>query len=1102
MRLNKSLLTLLLAACAVVPSQANPVKVKMDSNSPTMSLVDKATGTAVETGEPTNREYDFDVAPGRYILTGHGKNDNVTGTIEVEVADSTTLQQITVLTNTIYASNRDENKNPWVYGVDYNIDVKVNSREGREQVVTLGDSNTAGRKSVLALNGNSLYVTFIPSDTHKAEGYVNFYTSRTLTGGINVSGTIPKSDLMTVTVPENAYFELNIKFSHFVDFTRVEPESDAVVNGKRQLQYRLAFNQTYNFRTSIEGGLTRAGVFRMTEKAEDRPDLNFDKSLYEAFKPDGIKHSVKDNGGYETGDIFVNINPRNYLALAQGDSYKLHAMRTWELTDNSTNNYFIEPDFHYTILDQDGKPSTGVVTIDQKVGSAWADLKAVGNGTAIVLVTYDAIGLQQFNNKAWSPYMGGEIWGAIWPENTAAFVVTVGQTASTADPNMLINEKYNEGTKKDAGKYVDTECDVFYYLDSEEGYSYTFKPLNAANVTIAYPAIGEHMTAYSGFGNEGVTQNEDGSYTVLLKEGRQIVRVTDAAGNAVYQVLTAKPCRREISNITRPGSSIMQPGDQIKIQYSGLRHPANKLAGIYNMSAYVTYNGIPNGSSLILGSGQYTFGSAESAQAVTIDIPADYDVTANPELVMNEGVIQVNGYGDPIGNHRYIDPIGGRSPNFTAIAHKTYFGAIPEIRIPISPYKTFSIKVNCNVSDVDELTVTYRGNVLQATDGVYTGSYGDYAVMAKKEGYRCYRHTFSIPENSPENVTFDVKMELAGPACWDGKTVTTPETDANGVYLIGTGAELAGFGQVVATTATAKGTLIADIDLGNFDWTPVGATSSKAFKGEFNGAGHKVNGLYVSAAKTDNQGLFGYAVGTAAAPVVIKGIVIAEGYVEGKSNVGGILGYGGNYVSISECANYAAVNGNNSRIGGIAGGFNAANGSSIVNCYNVGSVNATGNHAGIAGTVAANTVITNCYNIGAIENNGNAGAISGTTGTVKCKATNCYADKEYPAQSAACEIVTPEQIASGELAYKLGDAFGQKIGEDAHPVLGGMKVFYNADKNEYTNDDPSGVDNIAVDGEATVECYYNLRGVASDKPFQGVNFVRYSNGEVRKIIVK
>ena len=29
-------------------------------------------------------------------------------------------------------------------------------------------------------------------------------------------------------------------------------------------------------------------------------------------------------------------------------------MRTWQLTDNSTNNYFMEPDFHYTVVGLDG----------------------------------------------------------------------------------------------------------------------------------------------------------------------------------------------------------------------------------------------------------------------------------------------------------------------------------------------------------------------------------------------------------------------------------------------------------------------------------------------------------------------------------------------------------------------------------------------------------------------------------------------------------------------------------------------------------------------------------------------------------------------------
>lgn len=34
--------------------------------------------------------------------------------------------------------------------------------------------------------------------------------------------------------------------------------------------------------------------------------------------------------------------------------------------------------------------------------------------------------------------------------------------------------------------------------------------------------------------------------------------------------------------------------------------------------------------------------------------------------------------------HRHPDKYGGRSANFTAVNHKTYFGAIPDVRIEIS----------------------------------------------------------------------------------------------------------------------------------------------------------------------------------------------------------------------------------------------------------------------------------------------------------------------------------------------------------------------------------------------------------------------------------
>lgn len=507
-----------------------------------------------------------------------------------------------------------------------------------------------------------------------------------LHAGTILADDAPGGKEYTISLPADANLALGIKKTHFTVFENVEPVRTEITGDTKKVTYSLAGNQTYNYRTWREGGLTQAGYFTMTSNPDRLPVLSFTEADYEAFAPGTIRHDVQWNKGYETGDILVNINERGHLRLQVGDTYEAHAMRTWQLTNNSVANYFMEPDFHYTVIDTEGNPSTGVIEIDNAHTGTdpWSLIRAVGRGTAIVLVTYDAIRVNYYSGPTRTPYMGGEYWSAIWPENTAAYVVTVGEEETSMQPNMVINEAYNDGAKKNAGKYVDAEHDVFYYLDTEEGCYYTFRPDGVENVEMAYPTIGERMATYTGFGTEGVTVNADGSYTLLLKEGRQIVRMTDASGHAAYQVLTAKSCHREITNVSREGSTTFHPGDKVKIQYTGLRHPANKLAGIYNMSAYVTYNGVPNGSSLVMGSSQYTFGSSAPAQAVTVDIPADYDAKTRPELVMSEGVVQVNGYGDPVGAHRLIDRTTGRSTNMSAVAHKTYFGMLPEVRIPVT----------------------------------------------------------------------------------------------------------------------------------------------------------------------------------------------------------------------------------------------------------------------------------------------------------------------------------------------------------------------------------------------------------------------------------
>ena len=1030
----------MITCCMSIQAANVKVSVKMNSTSPWMSLVDKATGDTVSVGDVDGQVYSFDAPHGTYVLTAYAKDSaTINGTIELNVSEDSIQQEFIVLTNTVYATNKHEDKTSWEADKDYTITIDVSTREGERMVVTLGNSTTAGRKTFLALNGNSYYVSLIPNEAHQAEGYMTSDRSGTLTGGITVSGAIPMGGDYIVTLPADAEVFIGKKFSHFTNFTKVEPSKTKVEGNSKKVYYRLADNQVYNFRTWKAGGLTQGGYFTMDIDGGENSYLKFSDSHYEAFGAKTIKHDVNWNGGYETGNILVNINERGHLQLNVGDTYDALPMRSWQLTDTQTANYFIEPDFHYTIIDLEGNPSTGVIEIDNAhpTTEPWSAIKAVGKGTAIVLVTYDAIALNyyKYNAKADSltktNFMGGEYWGAIWPENTAAYVVTVGDDATAMQPNMFINEAYNEGALKTAGKYVDAEHDVFYYLDTEEGATYTFVPEGVDHIEIAYPTIGEQMATYHGFGTEGVRKNVDGSYTLLLKEGRQIIKLTDAQGNSIYQVLTAKPCHREITNVSREGSAVFQPGDKVKIQYSGLHHPANKLAGIYNMSAYVTYNNIPNGSSLILGAGQYTFGSVPSAQAVTIDIPADYDTSASDTLVMDEGVIQVNGFGDPIGAHRAINKTLGRSPNFTAIAHKTYFGQLPDVRIPVTAVKRFTLNLQANVDSV-EYTITMEGDTLHPNaDGIYSPTYGTYIIKATKSGYRCFRTELTLAEGDEDEQTCIIEMVEAGANGWDGTTLTEPELKDD-VYQISNGAELAWFAaKVNGGDYKIAAKLVNDIDLCAFDWTPIGGSkSSTAYQGTFEGDGHTIDGLYINNTNT-YQALFGYIKDSR-----ISGITV-DGEVSAKQYVAGVVAYMGTKTYIDRCANKSNITGTSTYVGGVTGSVSQAT-SQLTNAYNLGHIKGTTNCAGVAGYNHKSAVIENVFSLGEVTGNTVAACIGGTTS--KDKVLNIFATKEYDIIEGQT-TVTDSLMASGEVAYLLGEAFGQQIGSDLHPVLDDAHVY-------------------------------------------------------------
>lgn len=1032
----------LLTLFSVCSMFAATVKVTMNTVSTTMSLANKATGAALSVGDPASRVYTFEAEPGTYVLTAYATNGTtVNGTIELNVTEETE-QSFAIITCTAYATNTG-----WTADNDYTVVANVASKFGDVRVQTVGNSSTAGRKTFLALKGDSYNAELIPSAAHQAEGYMTLYKAGTLTGNVNVNGLIGMGGDYTVTVPTDANVYIGIKFAHFAPFKEVEAKSIETVGDNKVYTYRLADAQQYNFRTWKPGGLTQGGIFTYSTDATKRPTLAFTEADYAAKSPKFIDHDVKANGGYNVADIYLNINPQNHLKMNVGDKYDVTGFRSWQIVESTTNNYFIEPDYHYTVQSlTPGKSVSDIISMERTDTNTdqWSKFEAVGNGTVLVTVTYDAIGLNQYDsNGVKSSFVGGEYWSAIWPENTGVFVVTVGEDAAGITPNFLVGNNHNNiESEKMAGNNVDADFDVFYYKKGDAGYAYTFKPEGVANVKVAYPTIGENAATYSGFGTEGVTDNGDGSYTVLLKNGRQIIALYDAAGKAQYQVLNAKEVEVSVENASRPGAADFMLGEQADVKFATLYHPAHKLAGIHNFAAVIDYNDVPEGTTVKATSNQYLFQSTDAAQKVSIILPSTG--TKGVPVTIGGGAIKITNYGDPIGNHRSTSRAAGRNANFTAVQHTCYFGVLPELAFDID-IKEIPLTFN----GVAGMTVTLKaanGTVVAPNaDGTYTlNSYGTYNYEAKAAGYGVLRSSVAV--NSDDALSVDVELPAINDKTWDGTTKKEP-TLVSGVYQIGTGYELA---WLSANSNGKSAVLTNDIDLAGFEFTPIGLASASAFNGTFDGQGHSVKNLYMK--RTANYaGLFGYI-----NAATIKNLSV-YGEVNGTASVAGIAGYVNGACTFENVANYANVTATTaaSYVAGIAGNVRAAT-TKITNALNAGTITGTNYVGGIYNyyTTAANATVTNVLNVGVIIGT-QTGAIRGLTSATATtgKITNAYAPKAY-FNDTKTTIVTMEQLASGEVAYKLGAAFGQEIGVDAYPVLGGMEVLYDEATGKYYNNKP------------------------------------------------
>ena len=349
------------------------------------------------------------------------------------------------------------------------------------------------------------------------------------------------------------------------------------------------------------------------------------------------------NDSRDNQNIYTSLDDSGTLNLDVGGSpVNLDYMRVWQAVDTVTANYFIEPDYEIEVV---GGDSVDIKQVGAP-GRRMLEITPVKQGVSVIKLAYGPL---QYTYSGSAQHR----FNPILPANTGLVVVNVGG-----------------GAPFDAGIGARNDFDTYYFdRGKTDHYDYAFKPPAGAAVRAHDPihdrAWGSAWTPYAA--------GADGSFTVSLKEGRNIIEVT-YNGSAQYHVVKALGVGVSVENRTRAGEPLAV-GDTARITITGLQMPIEKLAGVYNPGF---------GSGLGAIAYESPDGTIRSSAGISqFDVSRgviEYTV-ATDEAKLTGGAISMGAMGDPIGSHRAI-PAAGRAANFNAVLHGPYlFGGLPDISL-------------------------------------------------------------------------------------------------------------------------------------------------------------------------------------------------------------------------------------------------------------------------------------------------------------------------------------------------------------------------------------------------------------------------------------
>ncbi|MEE1087941.1 MAG: T9SS type A sorting domain-containing protein [Bacteroidaceae bacterium] len=322
------------------------------------------------------------------------------------------------------------------------------------------------------------------------------------------------------------------------------------------------------------------------------------------------------------------------------------------------------------------------------------------------------------------------------------------------------------------------------------------------------------------------------------------------------------------------------------------------------------------------------------------------------------------------------------------------------------------------------------------------------AVVYQSGTYNCdgtpateltYTNTETEPVHTPHNYDENGFCDACG-ALQQGE---------DGYYVISNPMALRWVAQQVnAGVSPMNLRIVADLDLGGEDWTPIG-NDSHMFAGDVDGGFHTISNMVVNHTEP-GAGLFG-----TVSKGTIKNLLIDETCsVTGVKYAGGLIGHtsGGNTVNLIQIGVMCDVTCQGEAAAGLVGNANGGNICNITRCFTTGTITAEKDAAcfsGWQGNVGAK--ITDSWSISPVTGfqaeNRYLARYGGLT------MTNCYCP--FGTQGTHIE---EEDVASGKLAFLLnGSSFinpswFQTIGQDLYPGFDNTRgVVYHAGDGVYAS---------------------------------------------------